>query len=561
MGRYAATLAVALTAGCFIKFDNSGTEFRCSDGQTCPTGTVCIDGFCRDPDFVPPDAAVDAPPAVDPLTLIGDIVTYTFDPVQDLGNTVIDGSKRRLHGNRNAPLVQGRFGSGVSFDSTTTTARRIFLPTDATLFTSSSLTIEMWVQRNIADVEMPLFGDIQAAGTPPVTYQLSIGADNNLAFTTNSGCPSEATTVVASNSTVATGQFVHVAMTWDRESAAFYIDGVRTDTVPLEVSPCSALADHWLIGAREDDASRFDGIIDEFKFSGYPKTDEEIALSMNHDSSALNSECGNGVVIAGQSCEPDGLCCDNACAPLADGMPCEAGSDDVCMSGVCQVAGGRTTDGLVALYLLDEGAGVTINDTSGVGTPVNLTIADENLVTWGASHLEITQAVGIASGTPATKIIDAARSADEMSFEAWVTPANVTQDGPARIVSLSEDAALRNFTLGQEASSFVGRVRSTSTSDNGTPPVWVSGIASTGLTHLMVTVGRDGFRRVFVDGRLVGVTRSSGVLDNWDTSMQLLLGDELSGSRLWTGRIHLVAVYDRELSGAEVAANFLAGPD
>lgn len=550
-----------VVAGCFVKFDNSGTEFVCSDGQTCPSGLVCIDNVCRDPDFVPPDAAVDADPPIDPLALIGDIVTYSFDPVQDSGNMVLDGSGRRLHANKEAPYVPGRFGSGVSFDSATTGAQLVFIPTEAALFTSKTLTLEMWVNRNLGDVEMPLFGDVQPAGTPPVTYLLSIGADNNLAFTTNSGCPSDAITVTAPASTIAVAEWVHVAVTWDGANASFYVNGALTDTVPLAVTPCSALADHWLIGARDDDLFRFDGIIDELKFSSYVKTDVEIAASMSHDTSALNDQCGNGVVIAGQSCEPGGLCCDNACAPLGDGQPCESGSTDVCMSGVCQVGGGRTATNLIALYLFNEGAGVTVTDSSGVGAPVNLTIADENLITWGASFLEITQAVPITSGAPATKIIDAARLSNEVSFEAWVTPANTTQTGPARIVSISTDASLRDFTMGQEASAFVGRVTSTSTNGNGTPPAVASGVASTGLTHIVVTTGRNGFRRVYVDGVLVGVTRSSGVFANWDTGMQMSLGDEITGARLWTGRLHLVAVYDRELSASEVAANFLAGPD
>ncbi len=43
---------------------------------------------------------------------------------------------------------------------------------------------------------------------------------------------------------------------------------------------------------------------------------------------------------------------------------------------------GRITDGLVVLYGFEDGAGATVADVSGVGTPMNLTIADENTISW-----------------------------------------------------------------------------------------------------------------------------------------------------------------------------------
>ena len=39
-------------------------------------------------------------------------------------------------------------------------------------------------------------------------------------------------------------------------------------------------------------------------------------------------------------------------------------------------------------------------------------------------------------------------------MEAWVTPADVAQTGPARIVTLSANPNERDFTLGQAADAF-----------------------------------------------------------------------------------------------------------
>jgi len=47
------------------------------------------------------------------------------------------------------------------------------------------------------------------------------------------------------------------------------------------------------------------------------------------------------------------------------------------------------------------------------------------------------------------KLHDLISATGEYSIEAWLAPANVSQDGPARIVSYSAGAMARNFTLGQ----------------------------------------------------------------------------------------------------------------
>jgi len=59
--------------------------------------------------------------------------------------------------------------------------------------------------------------------------------------------------------------------------------------------------------------------------------------------------------------------------------------------------------------------------------------------------------------------------AQALTIEAWIKPANSTQAGPARIVTLSKDTGGRNFTLGQKAGVYEVRFRTTTTSANGEP--------------------------------------------------------------------------------------------
>ena len=73
------------------------------------------------------------------------------------------------------------------------------------------------------------------------------------------------------------------------------------------------------------------------------------------------------------------------------------------------------------------------------------------------------------SGKQKKAQINAARASNALTLEAWVTPANTTQSGPARIVTLSATPQTRNFTLGQDGPAYNVRLRTTATDDNGNP--------------------------------------------------------------------------------------------
>jgi len=126
-------------------------------------------------------------------------------------------------------------------------------------------------------------------------------------------------------------------------------------------------------------------------------------------------------------------------------------------------------DALV-FYDFREGSGQTIKDCSGKSDPLNLRIEDPSAVQWlSGGGLAIQSPVLIASQVPADKVTDAIRKSGAITIEAWIKPANITQSGPARIVTVSRDPGSRNFTLGQKAGAFEVRFRSTSTTANGEP--------------------------------------------------------------------------------------------
>ena len=100
----------------------------------------------------------------------------------------------------------------------------------------------------------------------------------------------------------------------------------------------------------------------------------------------------------------------------------------------------RVVDGLEALYTFEADVNGTIPDRSGVQPPIDLRIDRPQAVRFRAGCMAVSVPVSIASDGPATRITTRLRQAQQFSIEAWVTPAEPEQTGPARIVTLSLDA-------------------------------------------------------------------------------------------------------------------------
>jgi len=223
--------------------------------------------------------------------------------------------------------------------------------------------------------------------------------------------------------------------------------------------------------------------------------------------------------------------------------------------------GARVTAGERVLYTFEETTGSLVHDISRVGDPLNLTIGDLAATQWSSGALSIQAPTRVESSEAAAKVIGACEETDEISIEAWIRPANTTQDGPARIVSLSEDTLSRNFTLGQNGNLYEVRLRTTETSDNGTPSLATpSGSLTAELSHVVYTRDGNGTARIYINGVEEAIGTAGGDLSNWDGSYHLTLANELTGDRPWLGDLHLIAIFDRALSRDEVIQNYEAGP-
>lgn len=225
-------------------------------------------------------------------------------------------------------------------------------------------------------------------------------------------------------------------------------------------------------------------------------------------------------------------------------------------------SGARVTDGLQVLYTFAEGSGNVVNDVSGIGSPLNLQIASTNAVSWiNGGGLKINAPVLIAAQSEETKILSACKTSNALTLEAWIKPANTTQDGPARILTFSLDTLNRNFTLGQEFSAYDVRLRTTTTSENGVPSLATSSnVVSTQLSHVIYTRAASGATKIYFNGGELASGSIGGDFSGWDAGHILALANELSGDRPWLGEFQLAAIYCRALSAAEVLQNYQAGP-
>jgi hypothetical protein len=204
-----------------------------------------------------------------------------------------------------------------------------------------------------------------------------------------------------------------------------------------------------------------------------------------------------------------------------------------------------------------------VTDQSDVLPKHDLTIADPGNVAWSMDHLEINTATALSTAGAATKVVSRAQASGELSVEAWITPANATQGGPARIVSMSTDPQVRNFMLGQEAGTYAARFRAEGQPDwdNGSPTIFTAtGTATAALTHVVHTHSASGAEVLYVNGVEDETFTRTGGLSQWDATYPIVVATEGTNDRAWLGELHLIAVYDRALSAAEVEQNFTAGP-
>tara|TARA_R110002072_G_scaffold5527_9_gene35424 strand:+ start:8835 stop:11330 length:2496 start_codon:yes stop_codon:yes gene_type:complete len=232
------------------------------------------------------------------------------------------------------------------------------------------------------------------------------------------------------------------------------------------------------------------------------------------------------------------------------------------LDGVVASGGGRNDASAIALYQFKTLTGNTAFDTSGVEPAMNLSFTGS--VDWVGGY-GIRFSAGSraqASTSTSAKLHQLITATSEYSVEAWVAPANVTQE-EAYIVSYSGGNSTRNFTLGQTLYSYDALVRFSATDGNGNPGLSTPDgdeVLQATLQHVVMTFDPTTGRQLFVNGARIDVADEvGGNLNDWDDTFAFVLGNEVSNNRQFQGVLRLVAIHNRALTPTQIVQNFDAG--
>ena len=168
---------------------------------------------------------------------------------------------------------------------------------------------------------------------------------------------------------------------------------------------------------------------------------------------------------------------DDASSPLVD-------STDFIVTVTAMAGDARVSAGLVVFYPLTEGAGTTAADASDNGTPMNLQLS--GAVSWLGSGPGLSFNGGrLGTSAAASKVINALQSSSRSTFEVFVLPANVTQTGPARLVSVGGDNASQNFMMGQDGPDYQVRLQHTAKDSKSRPRLQAANAVAVAVQHVV----------------------------------------------------------------------------
>lgn len=204
------------------------------------------------------------------------IAAYTFD--KDSGNQVKDVSGNGLNGiAKGTKVVDGKFGKALEFDGT---ASQVEIPNNAKLNIKTAITVEAWVKPskyNDLSAVVQKWGDTSNRRQ----YLLCFVADKVRMYISGTGgtWPSAASTIA-----VKTGEWTHIAGTYDSKAIKVYIngklDGETANNEGLFASDLPAWIGGYGPDAEFGSNRHFPGVIDEVRFWSGALTAEEIQKGM-----------------------------------------------------------------------------------------------------------------------------------------------------------------------------------------------------------------------------------------------------------------------------------------
>jgi hypothetical protein len=208
----------------------------------------------------------------------GLVAGFGFD--EGTGTTASDSS-----GNGNIAALRngvtwtaGHFGNGLAFDGT---SGYLSMPNSPSLdISGNGLTLSLWINpQPLNGGDSVVFGKFwnTTMTSPFYQYGLELNGGNRPFFFigTNSGF-----LYADMGSTLAYGQWTHLAITFDGSQASFYRNGTLINSVPLAAT-IQARGNSINVGADITPAQFFKGSMDELKIYGRSLSPAEVLTDMN----------------------------------------------------------------------------------------------------------------------------------------------------------------------------------------------------------------------------------------------------------------------------------------
>ena len=267
-------------------------------------------------------------------------------------------------------------------------------------------------------------------------------------------------------------------------------------------------------------------------------------------------------------CSSDAQDMEDAIRAMANSITATAPDENLVLSKALNVAdgtlaagGGRYESNVIARYEFKTGEGTVAYDTSGVEPAINLQFSGD--VSWeGGWGIRLNNGKAQGSTLTSKKLSDMIQATGELTLEAWITPVSTGQDN-AHIISYSAGPDARNLTLAQSDSDFVVYQRTGESTDlNGEPALVTEDMPlQASQQHIAATYDPVNGRRLYINGELQPAVdpAAPGLLNTWDDTFALILGNEASNDHPWEGVIRFAAIHNRALTGEQVQTNFAAG--
>jgi len=467
-------------------------------------------------------------PPLPPTT--GPIAHWKFDETS--GTTASDASANNLIGplRHGHSWTTGRLGNALAFDGTDSYVDAGNVVGAFDFERTDPFSLSSWIKATKTG-----FGSIIAKQAPMISnmrgYHLYKDDSNRLGFNLNYSA-THAIEVRGNPSKLNDGSWHHVAVTYDGSSTAagvkLYVDGLlQTNDVLSDVRGNHSLSGTikdttpFLIGNRGENDLLFQGTIDDVRvYNRVLSTSEVQTLATG---SAYAEALSSSLYLTPSSASP---------TPVIDTTPPTISNVQFVSLSANAAVITWTTDapstmqvdyGLTTAYeaFTPENTALRNSHTqllTGLSPNTlyhyrvkskdatgNLAISgDLTLRTSFGTQEEANVFLGPhhwLETTSAAMLTQAIRRTNQFTVSATVATADTAQSGPARIISLSGDPYRRNFTLGQEGTHLVFRLRTPLTGANGTKPeLLVPDIfVDTNRHHLAITY--DGSVLVlYVDG-------------------------------------------------------------